>query len=149
MTDAAMEMKVTAASISRSTASSNWTSPIHEFARSERRLLCQRVPQDPRRHQRSTQHLQHLGGGLGPFWSASRAIWGMFWTFLILERSSPGCRSDGAPGAIPARIWPNAPSASSQRANELLERAAAATERQISTGSTSLAENIQKAADSS
>ncbi len=36
---------------------------------------------------------------LGPFWSASRALWGMFWSFLILEIVA-WCKLDKGYGEI-------------------------------------------------
>ncbi|MEW2916163.1 ABC transporter permease subunit [Ruegeria sp. ANG10] len=85
---------------------------------------------------------------LGPFWSASRAIWGMFWTFLILEIIAwvqIGRGAWGNPGADLAERAER----QQARANELLGRAADATEQADIDRFNRLAENIQKAADNS
>lgn len=86
---------------------------------------------------------------LGPFWSASRAIWGMFWSFLILEVIAwvqIGRGLWGNPGAEMA-----ARAAKQQaRAEEFLERAAAAREAgEDPSRFDTLAANIANAAQNS
>ncbi|SHF06962.1 glycine betaine/proline transport system permease protein [Ruegeria intermedia] len=85
---------------------------------------------------------------LGPFWSASRAIWGMFWTFLILEIIAWVQIGRGAWGNPGADLAERA-ARQQERANELLARAADATEKADIDRFTKLAANIQKAADAS
>ena len=85
---------------------------------------------------------------LGPFWAASRAIWGMFWTFLILEVIAWVQIGRGAWGNPGAEIGERA-ERQLARAEELRQRAADATEQADIERFTKLAENIQKAADSS
>ena len=85
---------------------------------------------------------------LGPFWSASRAVWGMFWTFLILEVIAwvqIGRGWWGNPGADMA----NRAGRQQIRADELLQKATDATTQADTERYTKLAENIQKAADAS
>ncbi|WP_104020537.1 ABC transporter permease [Roseovarius nitratireducens] len=85
---------------------------------------------------------------LGPIWAASRAIWGMFWAFLILEIIAwvqIGRGAWGNPGADMAERAAR----QQERAQELMQRANEATEQADIDGFTKLAENIQKAADSS
>lgn len=85
---------------------------------------------------------------LGPLWSASRAIWGMFWAFLILEIIAwvqIGRGMWGNPGADMAERAER----QATRAQELLDRAAAATEQADIDRFTKLAGNIQAAADKS
>ncbi len=85
---------------------------------------------------------------LGPFWSASRAIWGMFWTFLILEIIAWVQIGRGAWGN-PGADFAERAARQQERANELTQRAADATEKADIDRFTKLAENIQKAADTS
>jgi len=85
---------------------------------------------------------------LGPFWSASRAVWGMFWTFLILEIIAWVQIGRGAWGN-PGADFAERAARQQERADELLSRAAAATEQADVERFTGLAENIQRAADSS
>ena len=85
---------------------------------------------------------------LGPLWAASRAIWGMFWTFLILEVIAwvqIGRGWWGNPGADMSERAAR----QSARAQELLDKAAAATEQADVDRFTKLANNIQAAADKS
>nr|WP_321251105.1 ABC transporter permease subunit [uncultured Ruegeria sp.] len=85
---------------------------------------------------------------LGPFWSASRATWGMFWTFLILEIIAWVQIGRGAWGN-PGADFAERAARQQERAAELLARAADATEKADIDRFTKLAENIQKAADTS
>ena len=85
---------------------------------------------------------------LGPLWAASRAIWGMFWTFLILEVIAwvqIGRGWWGNPGADMAERAER----QSIRAQELMDKATAATEQADIDRFTKLAGNIQSAADKS
>ena len=82
---------------------------------------------------------------LGPIWAASRAIWGMFWTFLILEIIAWVQIGRGAWGNPGAEIFERA-ERQLARAEELRQRAADATEQADVERFTTLAENIGKAA---
>jgi len=85
---------------------------------------------------------------LGPVWAASRAIWGMFWTFLILEIIAWVQIGRGAWGNPGADLAERA-ARQGERAQQLRERAAAATDQADTDRFARLAENIQKAADES
>ncbi|MEX0284601.1 MAG: ABC transporter permease [Paracoccaceae bacterium] len=85
---------------------------------------------------------------LGPLWAASRAVWGMFWSFLILEIIAWVQIGRGMWGNPGADFYERA-ERQGTRAQELLDRAAAATEQADVDRFTKLAENIQKAADNS
>lgn len=81
----------------------------------------------------------------GPIWAASRAIWGMFWTFLILEIIAWVQIGRGLWGNPGADIFERA-ERQIARSEELLQRAADATEQADVDRFTKLAENIGKAA---
>ena len=85
---------------------------------------------------------------LGPLWASSRAVWGMFWSFLILEIIAwvqIGRGAWGNPGAdMAARAGRQ-----QDRADQLLQRAVDATEQADIDRFNKLATNIQKAADAS
>ncbi|MEM0949951.1 MAG: ABC transporter permease subunit [Pseudomonadota bacterium] len=83
---------------------------------------------------------------LGPIWAASRAIWGMFWAFLILEIIAWVQIGRGAWGNPGAEIFERA-ERQLARAEELRQRAADATEQADVDRFTRLAENIGKAAE--
>lgn len=85
---------------------------------------------------------------LGPLWAASRAIWGMFWSFLILEIIAWVQIGRGAWGNPGAELSERA-SRQQARANELLQRAQDATDQADIDRFTKLAGNIQRAAESS
>lgn len=83
---------------------------------------------------------------LGPLWSASRAIWGMFWTFLVLEVIAwvqIGRGAWGNPGADLAERAER----QQARAQDMLDRAAATTERADIDRFNKLASNLQSTAD--
>ncbi len=86
---------------------------------------------------------------LGPLWSASRAVWGMFWTFLILEVIAwvqIGRGWWGNPGSDMA----DRAQRQLDRAQEFLDKAAAATASgEDPERFNKLAENITKAANDS
>ncbi len=85
---------------------------------------------------------------LGPLWAASRAIWGIFWTFLILEIIAwvqIGRGLWGNPGADMAERAAR----QAARAAEVREKAAAATEQSDIDGFNKVANNLQAAADRS
>ncbi|MES0861724.1 ABC transporter permease subunit [Ruegeria sp. SCPT10] len=147
MTDAAMEMKVTAASdieVDRETLDQS----IHEFAgpNGDYYVNAFHKIHDATSPVPNTFNL--WAAVLGPFWSASRAIWGMFWTFLILEIIAWVQIGRGAWGN-PGADFADRAARQQERADELLSRAAAATEQADIDRFTKLAENIQKAADTS
>lgn len=83
---------------------------------------------------------------LGPIWASARAIWGMFWIFLILELLAWVQIGRGAWGNPGAEL---ADRADRQRArsDELFDRAAQATEQADIDRFTKLAENIRLASD--
>lgn len=83
---------------------------------------------------------------LGPFWSASRAIWGMFWTFLILEVIAWVQIGRGAWGNPGADLTERAARQSS-RAQDMLDKAAEATEQADIDRFKKLATNLQNTSD--
>ena len=83
---------------------------------------------------------------LGPLWAASRAIWGMFWGFLILEIIAWVQIGRGLWGSPGASLFERA-ARQQERAEQMAGRAAEATEAADVTRFTTLAENLQKAAD--
>ncbi len=147
MTDASTELKVTAASdieVDRDALDRS----IHEFSGPNGDYYVNAFHKIHDATSAVPNTFNKWAAALGPFWSASRAIWGMFWTFLILEIIAwvqIGRGAWGNPGADMAERAER----QQARANELLERAAAATEQGDIDRFTKLAENIQKAADSS
>ena len=82
---------------------------------------------------------------LGPLWAASRAIWGMFWGFLILEIIAWVQIGRGAWGNPGAELMERA-TTQQARAQEFLDRAAAATTEADVERFEKLADNIGKAA---
>lgn len=85
---------------------------------------------------------------LGPLWAAPRAIWGMFWTFLILEVIAWVQIGRGLWGNPGAELAERA-ARQQERATELLQRAQDATEQADIDRFTKLADNIQAAAEKS
>ncbi len=85
---------------------------------------------------------------LGPIWASSRAVWSMFWGFLILEIIAWVQLGRGLWGNPGADFYERA-ERQGTRAQELLDRAAAAAEQADIDRFTKLAANIQKAADKS
>lgn len=83
---------------------------------------------------------------LGPFWSASRALWGMFWSFLILEIVAWVRIGQGLWGNPGAEYLARA-ATQQKRADELMQRAKDATETVDIERFTKLSENIAKAAE--
>ncbi|MEO1307448.1 MAG: proline/glycine betaine ABC transporter permease, partial [Pseudomonadota bacterium] len=83
---------------------------------------------------------------LGPFWAASRAIWGMFWTFLILEIIAWVQIGRGLWGDPGAELRERA-EGQLARSEELMQRARDATEASDVDRFTRLAENIGRAAE--
>lgn len=83
---------------------------------------------------------------LGPFWSASRALWGMFWSFLILEIVAWVQIGQGWWGNPGAEFLDRA-ATQQARADELLQRAKDATETADIERFTKLSENIARAAE--
>ena len=147
MTDAAMEMKVTAASdieVDRETLDRS----IHEFAGPNGDYYVNAFHKIHDATSAIPNTFNLWAAVLGPFWSASRAIWGMFWTFLILEIIAWVQIGRGAWGN-PGAEFADRAARQQERADELLGRAAEATEQADIDRFTKLAENIQKAADSS
>ncbi|MDE0345230.1 MAG: proline/glycine betaine ABC transporter permease, partial [Boseongicola sp.] len=147
MTDATTELKVTAASdieVDRDALDAS----IKEFAGANGEYYVQSFHKihDTTNLIPSTFHL--WAAILGPFWAASRAIWGMFWSFLILEVIAWVQIGRGAWGNPGAEIGARA-ERQLARAEQLRQRAADATEQADIERFTKLAENIQKAADSS
>ncbi len=85
---------------------------------------------------------------LGPLWASSRAIWGMFWAFLILEIIAWVQIGRGAWGNPGADLLDRA-NRQMTRADELFQRAAEATVQADIDRFTKLASNIKRAAESS
>ncbi len=147
MTDAAMEMKVTAASdieVDRETLDRS----IHEFAGPNGDYYVNAFHKIHDATSAIPNTFNLWAAVLGPFWSASRAIWGMFWTFLILEIIAWVQIGRGAWGN-PGAEFADRAARQQERADELLGRASEATEQADIDRFTKLAENIQKAADTS
>ena len=147
MTDATTEVKVTAASdieVDRDALDAS----INEFAGTNGEYYVKAFHKihDTTNAIPSTFNL--WAAVLGPFWAASRAIWGMFWSFLILEVIAWVQIGRGAWGNPGAEIGERA-ERQLARAEQLRQRAADATEQADIERFTKLAENIQKAADSS
>jgi glycine betaine/proline transport system permease protein len=82
---------------------------------------------------------------LGPLWSAARGIWGMFWAFLILEIIAWVQIGRGAWGNPGSEFLERA-EGQQARADQFLERAAAATTEADADRFRQLAENIGRAA---
>ena len=85
---------------------------------------------------------------LGPLWSASRAIWGMFWTFLILEVIAWVQIGRGLWGNPGADMTERA-ARQQARVQEFLDKAASATEQADIDRFNKLATNLQKGVDAS
>ncbi|MBC6407346.1 MAG: ABC transporter permease subunit [Rhodobacteraceae bacterium] len=83
---------------------------------------------------------------LGPLWSASRAIWGMYWAFLLLEIIAWVQIGRGAWGNPGADLLERA-AGQQARAQEFLERAAAATDQADIDRFNVMATNLGTAAD--
>ncbi|MEM9343738.1 MAG: ABC transporter permease subunit [Pseudomonadota bacterium] len=83
---------------------------------------------------------------LGPFWAASRAIWGMFWAFLILEIIAWVQIGSGLWGDPGAELRERE-QGQLERSQELLQRANEATEASDVERFTRLSENIGRAAE--
>ncbi len=85
----------------------------------------------------------------GPFWAAARGVWGMFWTFLILEIIAWVQIGRGLWGNPGASLMERA-GTQRARADEFLQRAADATAAgEDPSRFERLAENIGRAADKS
>jgi len=82
---------------------------------------------------------------LGPLWSASRGIWGMFWTFLILEIICWVQIGRGLWGDLGADLA-NRAARQQERSDELLQRSLDATTQADVDRFARLAENIGNAA---
>lgn len=85
---------------------------------------------------------------IGPLWSATRGVWGMFWAFLLLEIVAWVQIGRGAWGSPGAEIAERA-ERQAARAQEFLDRAAAAGTQAEIDRFTRLAENIRDAAEMS
>ncbi|MEM8580687.1 MAG: proline/glycine betaine ABC transporter permease, partial [Pseudomonadota bacterium] len=147
MTDAAMELKVTAASDIQVDTDALDAS-INEFAGPNGDYYCHAF------------HKIHDSTGflpttfnmwaaiLGPLWSASRAIWGMFWAFLILEIIAWVQIGRGAWGN-PGSEFLDRAATQQGRADEFYERAQASTEQADVDRFTQLGDNLARAAETS
>ena len=85
---------------------------------------------------------------LGPLWAASRSIWGMFWAFLLLETVAWVQIGRGAWGD-PGADFAERAARQADRAQDLRDRAAQASDQSDIDRFSTLAANIQSAADSS
>ena len=83
---------------------------------------------------------------LGPLWAASRAIWGMFWGFLILEIIAWVQIGRGLWGTPGAEFLERAAS-QTETMQRRLDQAAAATDAEAADRYRQLAENMQRAID--
>lgn len=83
---------------------------------------------------------------LGPLWSASRAVWGMFWTFLILEIIAWVQIGRGAWGNPGADLADRA-ARQQGRAQDMLDKAAAASEQADIDRFNKLANNLNSMAE--
>ena len=84
MTDTSTDMKVTAASnIEVDTEALN--ASIKEFAGLYGDYYCKAIHKIHDNTSVLPVTFNLWAAVLGPLWSASSAVWGMFWTFLILE----------------------------------------------------------------
>ncbi len=83
---------------------------------------------------------------LGPLWAASRAIWGMFWAFLILEIIAWVQIGRGLWGTPGSEFLERAAS-QAETMQRRLDQAAAATEQADIDRFTKLADNMQRAID--
>ncbi|WP_300064589.1 proline/glycine betaine ABC transporter permease [uncultured Roseobacter sp.] len=83
---------------------------------------------------------------LGPLWASSRAIWGMFWAFLILEIIAWVQIGRGLWGTPGSEFLERAAS-QAETMQRRLDQAAAATEQADIDRFTKLAENMQRAID--
>ena len=83
---------------------------------------------------------------VGPVWAASRAIWGMFWTFLILEIIAWVQIGRGLWGNPGAEFFERA-AGQQERADEMRQRAADATEQADVDRFTTLADNMTRAVE--
>jgi glycine betaine/proline transport system permease protein len=144
MTDATTDLKVTAASeieVDREELDAS----IREFAGPNGDFYCRAF----HKLHDSTGFLPRTfnlwAAILGPLWAASRAIWGMFWVFLILEIIAWVQIGRGAWGNPGAELLERA-ATQQARAQEFLDRAAAASEQSDVDRFTQLAENIGRAA---
>lgn len=84
----------------------------------------------------------------GPLWAASRAIWSLFWAFLILEVVAWVQIGRGLWGNPGADMLERA-ARQQNRAAELLQRASDSTEQTDIDRFTKIAENIKSAAETS
>ncbi|QGX98260.1 ABC transporter permease subunit [Roseovarius faecimaris] len=82
----------------------------------------------------------------GPLWAASRAVWGMFWIFLILEIIAWVQIGRGWWGNLGAEFMDRV-AQQTAKMQERLDQAAAATEQADIDRFTKLAENLQKSID--
>ena len=83
---------------------------------------------------------------LGPLWAASRAIWGMFWAFLILEIIAWVQIGRGLWGTPGAEFLERA-AQQAEMMQKRLDQAAAATEQADIDRFNKLADNMQRAID--
>ena len=83
---------------------------------------------------------------LGPLWAASRAIWGMFWAFLILEIIAWVQIGRGLWGNLGADFIARADQ-QRERMQERLDQAAAAADDETRQRFETLADNMQRAID--
>ncbi|MGJ8605641.1 MAG: ABC transporter permease [Marivita sp.] len=83
---------------------------------------------------------------LGPLWAAPRAIWGMFWTFLILEIIAWVQIGRGLWGNLGSDFIARADQ-QRERMQERLDQAAAAAEDETRQRFETLADNMQRAID--
>ncbi|WP_424970746.1 ABC transporter permease [Dinoroseobacter sp. S76] len=144
MSDPATELKVTAASDIQVDTDALDAS-IKEFAGPNGDYYCQAFHKIHDSTSPLPNTFNKWAALLGPLWSASRAIWGMFWAFLILEIIAWVQIGRGAWGNPGAELFERA-AGQQARAQEFLDRAAASTEQADIDRFERLADNIGRAA---
>ena len=145
MSDPATNVKVTAASdieVDRDALDAS----IHEFAEENGEYYAAAFHKIHDNTSSLPKTFNLWAAVLGPIWAASRAIWGMFWTFLILEIIAWVQIGRGLWGNPGADIFERA-ERQLARSDELRQRALDATEQADIDRFTKLADNIGRAAE--
>ncbi|MBT8474862.1 MAG: proline/glycine betaine ABC transporter permease, partial [Alphaproteobacteria bacterium] len=145
MSDVATELKVTAASdieIDRETLDNS----IKEFAGPNGNYYVETFHKIHDNTSFIPKTFNLWAAVLGPLWASSRAIWGMFWAFLILEIIAWVQIGRGLWGTPGSEFLERAAS-QAETMQRRLDQAAAATEQADIDRFTKLAENMQRAID--
>ncbi|WP_371224059.1 ABC transporter permease [Roseovarius sp. 2305UL8-3] len=145
MTDTATELKVTAASdieVDRDTLDAS----IKEFAEVNGDYYVESFHQIHDNTSFVPKTFNIWAAVLGPLWASSRAIWGMFWGFLILEIIAWVQIGRGLWGTPGSEFLERA-AKQAETMQRRLDQAAAATEQADIDRFTKLADNMQRAID--